>query len=192
MGIVIAMMMKGLESTKFAALSRAVCGISKKTLIINFPGKLNAVIECFENIKTVLPHAVGLINDDIKLSQHDHENQSTSHDSNVKSKVVNVSSAYRIRTSTYPMVEVPKAIEIILDQVASTTDFEVIDIDKSLGKILAENIVSMDSLPPFRASIKDGYAIKIQDMEYKIIKDVNAGDELVRKFPFYYIIYNNI
>lgn len=69
LGLIIAMMNMGLKSTPLAMLSRAMCGISGKTLIINFPGKLKAVVECFDSIKEVIPHAVALINDDISLVQ---------------------------------------------------------------------------------------------------------------------------
>lgn len=44
-------------------LYRAVCGIRDKTLIINFPGSKKAVVECFEAISSVLPHAIELICD---------------------------------------------------------------------------------------------------------------------------------
>lgn len=45
-------------------LNRAVCGIRDKTLIINLPGSKKAVVECFEAIQEVLPHAIELIRDD--------------------------------------------------------------------------------------------------------------------------------
>lgn len=44
-----------------AMLSRGVCGIRGRTLIINFPGSPRGVEECFEVIKGVLPHSVELI-----------------------------------------------------------------------------------------------------------------------------------
>lgn len=47
--------------TPFAMLSRAVSGIAGNTLIVNMPGKLKAVEECFEVIRPVLKHAVELL-----------------------------------------------------------------------------------------------------------------------------------
>ncbi|MBA2736172.1 MAG: molybdenum cofactor biosynthesis protein, partial [Pyrinomonadaceae bacterium] len=44
-----------------AMLSRGVCGIRGKTLIINLPGSPKGARECFDVIKIVLPHAVNLI-----------------------------------------------------------------------------------------------------------------------------------
>lgn len=44
-------------------LFRAVCGIRDKTIIINLPGSKKAVVECFEAISSVLPHAIELICD---------------------------------------------------------------------------------------------------------------------------------
>jgi hypothetical protein len=43
--------------------NRAVCGIRGSTLIINFPGSKKAVVECFEAIQNIIPHAIQLIID---------------------------------------------------------------------------------------------------------------------------------
>lgn len=47
--------------TPMAMLSRGVCGIRGKTLIVNFPGSPKAVAECFEVVRPVLKHAVQLV-----------------------------------------------------------------------------------------------------------------------------------
>jgi len=49
-----------------AILSRGVCGIRNDTLIINLPGSPKGVRECFEVLKTVLPHAVNLLSGNTK------------------------------------------------------------------------------------------------------------------------------
>jgi molybdopterin adenylyltransferase len=47
--------------TPMAMLSRGVCGIRGRTLVINLPGSPKAVAECFEIVRPVLKHAVQLI-----------------------------------------------------------------------------------------------------------------------------------
>jgi molybdopterin adenylyltransferase len=49
------------KKTPTAILSRGVCGIRGNCLIINFPGSPKAVRECFDVIKSVLPHAINLL-----------------------------------------------------------------------------------------------------------------------------------
>jgi molybdopterin adenylyltransferase len=49
------------SKTPMSMLSRAVCGIRGRTLIINLPGSPKAVEECFAVIRPVLPHALQLI-----------------------------------------------------------------------------------------------------------------------------------
>lgn len=60
-GLVTKMLMDGLKNTEYACLSRMVAGIRKKTLIINFPGSMGGVNDCFLSIKSIIPHAVSLI-----------------------------------------------------------------------------------------------------------------------------------
>lgn len=65
-GIAEAMRSETLKKTPLAMLSRGICGIRGNTLIINLPGSPNAVRECFDVIKPVLPHAVNLISGNTK------------------------------------------------------------------------------------------------------------------------------
>lgn len=60
-GLAEAMRAETLKNTPFAMLSRGVCGIRNKTLIINLPGSPKGVQECFAVIKPVLAHAVAQI-----------------------------------------------------------------------------------------------------------------------------------
>lgn len=60
-GLAEAMRFESRTKTPTASLSRAVCGIRGKCLIVNLPGSPKAVRECFDAIKAVLPHAVALL-----------------------------------------------------------------------------------------------------------------------------------
>ena len=52
---------ESLKITPHAMLSRAVSGIRKRTLIVNFPGSPKAALENLALIQSVLPHAVELL-----------------------------------------------------------------------------------------------------------------------------------
>ena len=60
-GIRTLMMHESLQHTRLAALSRSVAGTRAGTLIVNMPGSLKAVRECFGAIREVLPHALSLL-----------------------------------------------------------------------------------------------------------------------------------
>lgn len=60
-GIAEAIRRETAKNTPLAMLSRSVCGIRNRTLIINLPGSPKAVKECFEVIEPVLQHAINLI-----------------------------------------------------------------------------------------------------------------------------------
>lgn len=66
-GIAEAMRNEGSKITPLAYLSRAVSGISKNSLIINFPGSPKACKENFEIINKFLTHALETINESQKL-----------------------------------------------------------------------------------------------------------------------------
>ncbi len=65
-GLSEAMRAETLKNTPTAMLSRGVCGIRGKILIVNLPGSPKGVAECFDVIKDVLPHAVNLLGGDTK------------------------------------------------------------------------------------------------------------------------------
>jgi molybdopterin adenylyltransferase len=60
-GLAEAMRRETAVKTPMAILSRGVCGIRGRTLIINLPGSPKGVEECFEVIRPVLKHALSLI-----------------------------------------------------------------------------------------------------------------------------------
>ncbi len=60
-GLAEAMRMETLKQTPMAMISRGVCGIRAKTLIINLPGSPKAVRESFAVIAPVLNHAIALL-----------------------------------------------------------------------------------------------------------------------------------
>jgi molybdenum cofactor synthesis domain-containing protein len=65
-GLEEAMRMEGYKKNKKAVLSRAVCGIRGKTLIINLPGGPKGIEEGLETLLPLLPHAVEVLRGEVK------------------------------------------------------------------------------------------------------------------------------
>jgi molybdenum cofactor synthesis domain-containing protein len=63
-GLAEAIRAESLKVTRHAMLSRGVCGLRGRTLIVNLPGSPKAVVEALEVIAPVLPHAVALTSED--------------------------------------------------------------------------------------------------------------------------------
>ncbi len=63
-GLSEAMRAASLQHTVLASLSRGLCGVRRKALIINLPGSPKAAIENLESIWEAVPHAVRKINGD--------------------------------------------------------------------------------------------------------------------------------
>lgn len=177
----LAMSLVSFQKTKFAALSRAVCGIRNKTLICNMPGSPKAVDECFTAIVDVLPHAIDLIHGNHGNVRKSHEIESQSKPSVFQTIQIGTqrhicphktgTGAADDRNSPFPMIEVDIALKIIFDAV-NRTDFS------------HREFKSPVNIPEFRASIKDGYAVKADGKckgVKKVIGYIGAGDNVIHQ-----------
>lgn len=55
------MRLEGAKKTSFAALSRGVCGVREKTLILNLPGSPGGAVGSLEAVLGLVPHALNLL-----------------------------------------------------------------------------------------------------------------------------------
>ena len=53
---------EGAKKTPLAALSRAVCGVRGKSIILNLPGSPSGAVQSLESVIDLLPHALQLLN----------------------------------------------------------------------------------------------------------------------------------
>lgn len=79
----------------------------------------------------------------------------------------------RNRHSPYKMLDVEDALNLIFDNTKDWHQIESVKIENSLNRILAEDIYMPEPFPPFRASIKDGYAVRTADGAG--VRDVQAA-----------------
>jgi len=60
-GVAERMRSEGVKKTPFAALSRGVCGVRGKALILNLPGSPRGAVESLEAVANLIPHAIELL-----------------------------------------------------------------------------------------------------------------------------------
>jgi len=60
-GVAERMRSEGVKKTPFAALSRGVCGVRGRTLILNLPGSPSGAVESLEAVAELIPHAIELL-----------------------------------------------------------------------------------------------------------------------------------
>lgn len=167
----LAMALASFKKTKFAALSRAVCGIRNCTLICNMPGSPKAVDECFMSIVDVLSHAIDVINGENEKVHKSHATQSIGmplqHQHICPHKTG--TGADDDRNSPFAMIAVDVALKTVLDRIQSNA-------------FAYRDFKSPVNIPEFRASIKDGYAVKANGSckgIKKVIGYISAGDDIV-------------
>eukprot|EP00879_Flechtneria_rotunda_P011488 GHRR01012001.1.p1 GENE.GHRR01012001.1~~GHRR01012001.1.p1 ORF type:complete len:319 (+),score=94.00 GHRR01012001.1:795-1751(+) len=76
----------------------------------------------------------------------------------------------------YKMISIPEAQSIVLEK-TSVLPAEIVPLADAVGRILAETITAKDNLPPFPASIMDGFAVVAADGpgEYPVIGECRTG-----------------
>ncbi|XP_034169769.1 gephyrin b isoform X9 [Pangasianodon hypophthalmus] len=290
-GMALAMLMGSLNVTPLGMLSRPVCGIRGKTLIINLPGSKKGSQECFQFILPALPHAIDLLREAVvKVKEAANEledlpspppplspppSSSPAHrqtedkgvqceeeeeekkDSGVASAEDSSSShitaasiaakipdsiisrgvqvlprdtaslsttpsespraqatsrlstascptpkvqsrcsskenilrashsavditkvARRHRMSPFPLTSMDKAFITVLEM-TPVLGTEIINYRDGMGRVLAQDVYAKDNLPPFPASVKDGYAVRAADGpgDRFIIGESQAGEQ---------------
>jgi len=60
-GVAERMRSAGIKKTKFAALSRGICGVRATSLILNLPGSPTGAVESLEAVVDLIPHALNLL-----------------------------------------------------------------------------------------------------------------------------------
>ncbi|XP_059174181.1 gephyrin-like [Physella acuta] len=259
LGMAIAMLQGSLEITPLAMLTRLICGIRGKTLIINLPGSMKGSSECLHIASVGIPHAVDLLRghkssvekthtalqaEGIKSSHgthhsqhkhssnHEHAHNKERHDGNSPSHErphskdghehpqtkemheavrsgpgspqphppsnpdrnhshhhhkhpcshVNADQvALRPRESPYPMISVEQAVAVVLEN-SQSLPAEYVDIKDALGRYLATSVHAAEPLPPFPASIKDGYAVLAEDgVGVRMVLGESSAGDMPRK-----------
>lgn len=91
------------------------------------------------------------------------------------------------------MIELSKAIELLLSSVESydILETELLPLEKSLGRVLAEPMVAQIAIPPFSKALMDGYALGTprkediskdkQTISYVVVGTIGAGDRVAKK-----------
>uniref|UniRef100_A0A4W4E938 Gephyrin n=1 Tax=Electrophorus electricus TaxID=8005 RepID=A0A4W4E938_ELEEL len=303
-GMALAMLMGSLNVTPLGMLSRPVCGIRGKTLIINLPGSKKGSQECFQFILPALPHAIDLLRDAVVKVKEVHdaledlpspppplspavtsphkqtedkgvqcedeedekkdsgvastEDSGSSHitpaaiaakvsgsrrplsaipDSIIsrgvqvlprdtaslsttpsespraqqsrlstascptpkvqsrcgsKENILRASHsavditkvARRHRMSPFPLTSMDKAFITVLEM-TPVLGTEIINYRDGMGRVLAQDVYAKDNLPPFPASVKDGYAVRAADGpgDRFIIGESQAGEQSSLWFP---------
>ncbi|MHA7129826.1 molybdopterin molybdotransferase MoeA [Algoriphagus namhaensis] len=75
------------------------------------------------------------------------------------------------------MISVEEAIALVTQHAQAKSESELVNVEQSLGKTLAANLFAPISLPSFRQSSMDGYAIHLHDSNsYTLTGEVKAGD----------------
>jgi molybdopterin adenylyltransferase len=65
-GVAEKMRLEGSKKTPFAALSRGLCGVCDKSLVVNLPGSPTGAVDSLASVVDLLPHAVQLLNGDTR------------------------------------------------------------------------------------------------------------------------------
>ena len=76
------------------------------------------------------------------------------------------------------MITVEEAFKLVKNNITPNEKTILIELNNSLGYVLALDVFSPINMPPFRQSAMDGFALNLHNKSnYKIIDEIKAGDE---------------
>lgn len=177
-------------------MSRPVAGVRDKTLIITLPGSPKGAKENLEAVIKLLPHAclqaagedsramhvggvkkleadAGVSASGSSAGHHHHGHchaapkAHTSLSERPHSNDPTEGPTHRYRASPYPMVSVDEALQQISQHTPDPTVVEVPVSTALVGSVIAEDVYSQESVPAYRASIVDGYAVIVPDSAHE-------------------------
>ncbi|KAF9134789.1 hypothetical protein BGW39_005876 [Mortierella sp. 14UC] len=150
---------KSIQITPFAALSRAVSGIRGQTIVLTFPGSPKAVKENFEAVAKMLPHAIDLARGGTGKKTHEKMQGGPRPSGAAPTTAIEGKVSRRLRKSPYPLIPMDQALSAVMHHVVPLPSVEK-PVDESLiGAVLDEDVVAVEAVPGYRASILDGYAV---------------------------------
>ncbi|KAI9886134.1 MAG: hypothetical protein M1823_002094 [Watsoniomyces obsoletus] len=188
-GLIHAMFTAGLAVTPFAAMARLVAGVRRKSILMTLPGSPKGAVENLQAVLKLLPHAcqqvagansrelhaggVERLEQEAGITSHataceeagHHANRPHTH-SNDHSTAAHPEEqpARRHRKSPYPMISFDDALKLVIEQAPPPTGYARVPVtDVPLGSVLAKDVRAREDVPAFRASIVDGYAIRVSD-----------------------------
>ncbi|KAJ4346063.1 hypothetical protein N0V95_005738 [Ascochyta clinopodiicola] len=208
-GLIHGMLTTSYAVTPFALMARPVAGIRKQSIIITLPGSPKGAKENLEAIIKLLPHACIQAAGAESRPLHEGGVKKLEKDAGISS--VGTSAAAVITTITMDtvipmvMVDTPQCSHIrslktdhsrttlaqaqLVDtghpQHTPAPIIEKVPVNMKLGgSVLAEDVEATESVPAFRASIVDGYAVRIPSSgkfekgiyPVAIISHAQAGD----------------
>ncbi|KAI4669351.1 uncharacterized protein J4E79_001394 [Alternaria viburni] len=182
-GLVHGMLTTSYAVTPFALMARPVAGVRKKTLILTLPGSPKGAKENLEAVLKLLPHACIQAAGAESRPLHVGGVEKLEKDAGVSSGGVTamgittitimgirmVTAAMQAPKLTRTQKSVPSLMILPRDQLADidhrptlSAAVQKVPVDMRLsGSVLAEDVKATESVPAFRASIVDGYAVKI-------------------------------
>jgi molybdopterin molybdotransferase len=89
-----------------------------------------------------------------------------------------------MQTSSYPLVDADRALAVVLEH-TPVLPAEEVPLADGWGRVLAEDLVASQSLPPFPASAVDGYAIRAAEGggRLRVVGESAAGRPFVAPLP---------
>uniref|UniRef100_A0A8C4QC80 Gephyrin n=1 Tax=Eptatretus burgeri TaxID=7764 RepID=A0A8C4QC80_EPTBU len=86
-------------------------------------------------------------------------------------------SSRRARAASFPLTSMDKAFITVLEM-TPVLGTENVNYHDGFGRVLAQDVFAKDNLPPFPASMKDGYAVRAADGpgDRFVIGESNAGE----------------